>query len=164
MGGVVLTHHAGDVGERDPADAFLRPRPLPRLRGQGPEEGEVGGPGGGEGREAFFERTAPVVALGGDAGSVEVGQVRLGFLPDPAEALAVALPLEVGQVPDLLDQAEAPARRRLPPPGFPQRDRRPAELVGHRFEPGQQVFAFCRLVFHRSSAAGGPPPRSRTPL
>jgi len=119
MGAVVLGHQARNVGKRDDPDAFLRPRSLPRGGGAPGEPVEVLLARAAEGREPLGEIERRVVPLAGDPVAVEVRKERGVLLRQKPDSAAEPLSLEIGEVPDVLEERET-VRRRLPPDGCPQ--------------------------------------------
>src|SRR6185436_8486109 len=104
MAGVVLGHHRGDIAERDRADAFLAAIAPPLLRRECPEASEIVLTRPAKRGQALGQRERAIGALPGDAGAVEVGEERVGLAQQTVDAQAVALALQVGQMPALLDR------------------------------------------------------------
>src|SRR5215471_146468 len=111
---VVLGHHSRNVVESDASDRLLHRAALPVGAGETAENLDVARPALSEGDEALGQIALVVHALTGDAVSVEVRKRRLLLGENPANANAVRFPLEVGEMPDVLQQRKS-AILGLPP-------------------------------------------------
>src|SRR5262249_54984936 len=116
--GVVLGHHRRDIAEHDGPDALLRAAAHPGVGVQRAEGDDVRAARRTERGETGRERARGVVALARDSGAIEIRQLRLRLLQQAADARAIALALEIGEVPALRNGRERavwPRRRGFVP-------------------------------------------------
>jgi hypothetical protein len=91
-----------------------------------------------EGRQAFGQRARAIRALASEAGAVEVGEDRIDLAQQALDAQAIALALEIGEMPALLHRGERSIRARQGGLGRRERGERGGEVVRHGFQVGQQ--------------------------
>lgn len=103
----MLGHEPGDVLERQGSESVLDGRTLPVGGRDRPQDLDAPPPGMPECGETRGEIARLIVALPGNAISVEVRQSRLFLGQDAADPDAEALPLEIREMPHVLDEREA---------------------------------------------------------
>src|SRR5689334_15800895 len=113
---VVLQHLLRQVAERERPDALLPPRSGALRGGQLPQGRKVASSRLRERGEPLGNLAAPVVAFGGDAGPVEVRKLGAILGQQAPDSLAVPVLLEIGEVPDVLDEGKGIAGGPRPRP------------------------------------------------
>jgi hypothetical protein len=130
--GVVLSHHGGEVRDRDSSHPFLMSRPLPLGGREGIQQSDVLRSGGGEPLERGGQLQLPVSTPFRDQVAAEIFEHRTVLMEHLPEANSVAFRLEVGQVPRMLDQGEPAVGRTHAQTILGKRSQEGAQFVGER--------------------------------